>query len=214
MESRPDVDPLNGEFSRHRDLTVLKWMGEQYTARLDHLEALIGRSNSQTRVMVRRMRDAGYVRTRYIVVGEPIWVVPTGAGLRACGSPYREVFPRSLRLDHVAATNDVRLHTHRRTPHAQWISRRQLLRESTTGANVPDALVVVEGRRAAIAVELATKPIGFLKARLEKLEEPCPEFVYFFCAPGPYRKLTRLQETGRWPKLELRELENLGGERP
>lgn len=33
--------------------------------------------------------------------------------------------------------------------------------------------------------------------------------TFYFCAPGPYRQLGKLAESGRFPKLAVRELQHL-----
>ncbi|HEY7830689.1 MAG TPA: hypothetical protein VIC06_09020 [Solirubrobacteraceae bacterium] len=55
---------------RHRDHLVVKCMGEQYAARLDHLEALMGRRTMTTRNLVERLCETGHLRARHILVGE------------------------------------------------------------------------------------------------------------------------------------------------
>ena len=211
MESGPDAR-LDGEMVRHRDHLVVKWMGEQYAARLDHLEALLDRRTMTTRNLVERLCETGHVRARHILVGEPTWVTPTQKGLDMCGLPYRERMPRSMRLSHVAAINDVRLRVHRHMPDAPWTSERQLTYEGKMARHMPDGIVTHKGRSAALTVEPSVRSIKLVKARLEKLE-PHFDFVYVFCAPGALRKLQALEQTGEWPKLLVRDLTAPDGKR-
>ena len=54
-----------------RDLRLLSWMGEQYAARMDHLQALMGTSRNAVWQIVRKLRYAGLVRQERIVAREP-----------------------------------------------------------------------------------------------------------------------------------------------
>jgi hypothetical protein len=53
-----------GDWPRPRDLLVLKWACEQYGARLDHVAALIERSQEAARLTLIRLRSAGFVEKR------------------------------------------------------------------------------------------------------------------------------------------------------
>jgi len=212
-ESRPDAKHCRGEVLRHRDLMVLKWLGEQYAARVDHLEALIGRGKRTVHDMLWRLRDAGHVRTRQILVGERMWATPTSAGLRACGLNYREMIPRSMNLAHIAAVNDVRLHVQRQRPAGVWVCERQVAIEYPRVGPLPDAVFLLEGHPVAIEVELTPRAAGISKTKLDKLERSFDGALYY-CAPVPYRRLSALKETGRHPKLQVRELPKRGAPRP
>jgi Mn-dependent DtxR family transcriptional regulator len=61
----------------------LGWLGEQYGARVDQLELLIGCGPRTVQRTVARLHAAGLVQTRRLLVGEPAWVTPTGAGMAA-----------------------------------------------------------------------------------------------------------------------------------
>jgi hypothetical protein len=205
MNSRSEPEHVGGRVSEYRDMMVLKWLGEQYAARIDHIEELIGRSRPRAWRIVKRLREAGLVRTRSILVGEPMWVLPTRAGLRACGLTYRELLPKSTNLAHVAAVADVRLYIQGRAPETRWVSERQLFQERRWKALVPDGLAIYEGRRVAIEVELKSKYLATVRAKLDEHERAYDGITYF-CAGRPYRQLTTLIESGRWPNLEVREL--------
>jgi hypothetical protein len=197
-----------------RNLRLLRWAGEQYGARMDHLQALTGTTKSNLRTVTGTLRRAGLLRTERIIMDQPPWVIPSLQGLRACNLPYQKWTPMLGRLVHVGAINDVRIHVEGRTPQADWISERQI-RFEEAGVNVghpdrrhkhlPDGVVLLDGRSMAIEVELTVK----LNHRLESiLNELTARFdaVMYFCAPVPYRQLTRFEQTGRWPTLGVREL--------
>jgi len=193
---------------RRRDLDLLAWLGEQYAARSDHLELLLGCGPRTVQRVLARLTGAGLVSTRRLLVGEPAWVIPTGAGLRAAGLSFGVWQPRVALLAHTAAVNDVRLHVQGRSPESEWVSERVLARERAAGEHLPDALVLVEGRRVAIEVELTVKSRRRLTAILDELTSRF-DTVLYFCAPGPHRQLTSCAESGRWPTLGVRELPNL-----
>jgi hypothetical protein len=192
------------------DLAVLNWMCEQYAARLDHLEALAGKGETWSRNVVARLRDAGLVRMEQIVVGQPSWVIPTYKGLRACGLRYWIWKPKLGALTHISATNDVRIHVQAQKPGSEWMSERQLLAEAKEKGkgrhgHVPDGVLLVEGHSVAIEVELSAKHIRRTEGIIDELAGRFDGILYY-CGRWPYRRLKPLEESGRWPKLGVREL--------
>ena len=181
------------------------WLGEQYGARVDQLEILLDCGPRTVQRVTGRLRDAGLVTTRRLLVGDPAWVIPTAAGLRAAGQHFGAWQPRVGLLAHVAAVNDVRLHVQARSPESEWIPERLLARERQAGEHLPDGVVITDGRRVAIEVELTVKSQRRVTAILDELTRRF-DAVLYFCAPGPHRQLTQLSETGRWPALGVREL--------
>jgi acetolactate synthase regulatory subunit len=190
---------------RRRDLQLLGWLGEQYGARVDQLEVLLDCGPRTVQRVIARLRDAGFVTTRRLLVGEPAWVLPTHAGLRAAGGGLGVWQPRIGLLAHVAAVNDVRLHVQGRSPASEWVPERLLARERKAGEHLPDGVVITEGQRVAIEVELTVKSQRRVTAILDELTRRF-DAVLYFCSPGPHRQLTQLAETGRWGKLGVREL--------
>lgn len=196
------------ETLRARDLELLRWMGEQYGARVDHLEALLGCGPRSAQRVIARLRENGMVTTRRLLVGEPAWVIPTSTGLRAGGLSFAVWVPRVGGLAHVAATNDVRLHVQERAPGSEWVPERQLARERKPGEHLTDGVVLLDGQRVAIEVELTVKTQQRLTAILDELNRRY-DAVLYYCAPSPHRQLTTHENTGRWPKLGVRELPQL-----
>ena len=193
------------EVLRRRDLETLGWLAEQYGARADQLEALMGCGPRTVQRTVARLRMAGLVRAERMIVGEPAWVMPTSAGMTACGSGFGVWHPRIGLLSHVAAVSDVRLHIQGRAPETEWIPERVLARERRAGDHLPDGVAITEGRRVAIEVELTVKSRERVTAILDEVAGRF-DAVLYFCAPGPHRQLTELAESGRWPTLGVREL--------
>jgi DNA-binding transcriptional ArsR family regulator len=193
------------ELLRRRDIEVLGWLAEQYGARVDHLEVLMGAGPRTVQRTVARLREAGLVRTERVLVGEAAWVLPTGAGMAACSSGFGVWRPRIGSLAHVAAMNDVRLHVQGRAPSTEWIPERVLARDRLAGEHLPDGVAITEGRKVAIEVELTVKSRRRVTAILDELAGRY-DAVLYFCAAGPHRQLTDLAGSGRWPTLGVREL--------
>jgi hypothetical protein len=190
---------------RRGDLDALAWVAEQYAARVDQLETLMGCGPRTVQRTLARLRDAGLITARRVLVGEPAWVIPTASGLRACGSSFGVWTPRIGLLSHVASVNDVRLHVQRRSPASEWVPERALARDRSAGEHLPDGLVVTEGQRVAIEVELTVKSRRRVTGILDELMGRFDAVVYF-CAPGPHRQLSDLAGTGPWPTLDVRGL--------
>ncbi len=193
------------ETLRRRDIEVLGWLAEQYGARADQLEVLMGAGPRTVQRTVARLRAAGLVTTRRVLVDEPAWVLPTGAGMTACNSGFGMWRPRIGSLAHVAAVNDVRLHVQGRAPSTEWVPERVLARDRLAGEHLPDGVAITEGRHVAIEVELTVKSRRRVTAILDELTGRF-DAVLYFCAAGPHRQLSELASTGRWPTLGVREL--------
>ena len=98
-------------------------------------------------------------------------MIPTCAGLRAAGHGFGAVAATAFGLlAHVAAVNDVRLHVQARSPESEWISERLLARERQRGRTpTRRAVVITDGRRVAIEVELTVKSQRRMTAILDEL---------------------------------------------
>lgn len=191
---------------RSRDLDLVAWTGEQYAARVDQVQALLGCGPRTVQRVVARLRDAGLVEVRRLLVGDPAWVIPTTAGLRACGVGYGQWCPRLGLLAHVAAVNDVRLHVKARSPQAEWVCERAVARErESQREHLPDAVIAIDGKRIAVEVELTVKSKRRVRGILGGLRHEYDATLYY-CAPGPHRQLSAMAASGEWPGLGVREL--------
>jgi hypothetical protein len=202
--SRPATREIHKAL-RRRDLDVMAWLAEQYGARTDQLEVLMGCGPRTVQRTVARLRAAGLVWTQRMIVGEPAWVTPTRAGIAACCPGFGVWRPRIGLLAHVAAVNDVRLHIQARAPQTEWIPERVLAKERGAGEHLLDGVAVTAGRKVAIEVELTAKSRRRVTAILDELAGRY-DAVLYFCAAGPHRQLSDLAEGGRWPTLGVREL--------
>jgi hypothetical protein len=208
MESKHKRAATSG-FS-NRDLGLLTWMGEQYGARIDHVQALTrGISIPMVWRIVRQMRVSGFVKTERIVANEPTWAIPTATGLAVCGHPHSVWTPALGKLGHVGAINDVRIHVQEQRPESEWICERQLElevgRSAKRGNHIPDGVLILEGRSVAVEVELNPKTPEKVGAVLDHHSKHFDAILYY-CAPKALRLLRKLEQTGRWPKLTVREL--------
>ena len=194
-----------GESLRARDLEVLGWCCEQYGARTDQLEVLLGSGSRTVQRVLARLRDTGLIEVRRLLVGEPAWAIPTSGGLRAAGQGFGVWCPRIGLLAHVAAVNDVRLHVQARSPRSEWVPERVLAKERESREHLPDGVVITDGQRVAIEVELTVKSQRRVRSILDELSGRY-DTVLYWCSPGVHRQLSALSESGRWPKLGVREL--------
>jgi acetolactate synthase regulatory subunit len=207
--SSHDARRAAGQRLRGRDLQVLDWVCEQYGARTDQLEVLLDSAPRTVQRVLARLREAGLIQTRRVLVGEPAWVIPTRTGLRTAGQGFGVWQLRLGSLAHVAAVNDVRLHIRERSPESEWIPERVLRKEQAAGEHLIDALVITADRqRVAIEVELTVKSRPRVRSILDEITKRYDTILYF-CAPAPHRQLSGLADGGEWPNLVVRELPRL-----
>jgi hypothetical protein len=119
-------------------LAALRFVGEQYAARLDVLAVVLGRlspgrlraagrlGDRTVRQRVERWEAAGWaVRRR--MLGHT-WVLPTRAGLRLAGLAFDPWTPAVDRLAHHHAAAVVRLHREPMPGRGGWVCERELWR--------------------------------------------------------------------------------------
>jgi hypothetical protein len=119
-----------------RDLAALRWVGEQYTVRLDVAGVLLSRlspepvgllSRRTVRQRVDRWEQAGWV-SRHRLLGHT-WIVATSSGLRHAGLEHLEPWqPAAARLAHHHAVAVVRLAREPEPGSAGWVCERELWR--------------------------------------------------------------------------------------
>lgn len=190
---------------------MLRWLAQQYAARTDHIQQLLGCRERQCQRVLARLRAHGLVTWRRILADETPWVAPTAAGIRLSGSGFRVWPPSVSLLGHMAAVNTVRLHIQARSEEAVWVSERELARDRGTRGHLPDGVVLLDGRSIAVEVELSRKSEKRLRRILNKLASEHDAILYY-TAPDRHKALTELAATGKWPTLVIRHLPTLGGE--
>jgi hypothetical protein len=177
-----------------RDLELLRFAGEQYALTLPQLAGLMGRSEHAARWLRDRWERAGWARGAALVVGRPVLVWPTRAGMRLAGLEFRAWRPNPGAVAHIVAVNDVRTHIENRRPGAVWVCERELLRErASANGHVADALVVVGDREAAVEVELTQKSRRRAEAIMRELTSR-HDSVWYFTTDTTRRTVERAAE--------------------
>ena len=178
-----------------RDLSLLRLIGEHYAVTLPQLARLIGRSEPAARWLRTRWQKAGWVEGRALIVGQPVFVWLTREGQRLAGLDYKLWSPNPGILAHVRAVVEVRLYVTERRPAAVWVSERQIARDRRSepgeSGHLPDAVVEIDGREAAVEVELTLKK----RARLERIiaaNLARYENLWYFTVPGTRRALEQV----------------------
>jgi hypothetical protein len=189
-----------------RDLDALRWIGEQYAVRADQLTAWLDCNPRTVQRLLGRLREQGLAEVRRLLVGEPAWVMPTVKGLRACDLQFGAWQPRLGSLEHVAAVTEVRLHIQSRAGESEWVCERVLAREKQSPQeHLADGVVLLDGRRIAIEVELTVKSKRRVRAIIDELSRRY-DAVLYYCAPGPLRLVSELAVGGSWSSLGIRQL--------
>jgi len=197
------VEPL---VVSRRDLDALCWVGEQYAVRSDQLGAWLGCNPRTVQRLLARLREQRFAELHRLLAGEPAWVIPTVKGLRAAGLSFGAWRPRLGSLAHVLAVTEVRLHIHSRSPDAEWVCERTLAREKQTSReHLADAVVLLDGRRLAIEVELTVKSKRRTRLIIDELTRRY-DAVLYYCAPGPHRLISELAAEEDWSSLGIRDL--------
>lgn len=154
-----------------RDLSVLRFVGEQYAIRADQLARLLKRpaegvlSESATRAVIARWEKAGLTDSRKVIADEPKFVWLTRRGLDEVGLSFKPWTPTAASLAHIFWTNQVRIHTESRHPEASWRSERELRKGrvmqsiSTAASHEVDAEIHLPQGVVAVEVELTAKSV-------------------------------------------------------
>jgi hypothetical protein len=118
-----------------RDLAALRWIGEQYTVRLDVAGVLLSRLSPQptgllsrrtVRQRVDRWEQAGWT-CRHRLLGHT-WITATTSGLRHAGLDLEAWEPAAVRLAHHHAVSLVRLAREPDPAQTEWVCERELWR--------------------------------------------------------------------------------------
>jgi len=192
-----------------RDLAALRWVGEQYTVRLDVAGVLLSRlspelvgllSRRTVRQRVDRWEQAGWI-ARHRLLGHT-WIVATAAGLRHAGLDHLEPWaPAAVRLAHHHAVALVRLAREPEPGAAGWVCERELWRRRGKASwHLADGALPVEvptlWRERGIAeafelveVELHQKARRRVLAAFKSLP-PGTRLVTYYVPPGLHAALT------------------------
>jgi hypothetical protein len=186
-----------------RDLTVLRFIGEQYAVRQDQLARLLKRpsqgalSESATRAVIARWEKAGLTTSRKVIGDEPRFVWLTRKALHELGLDFKPWAPTAASLAHIFWTNQVRIHTEDRHPAAAWRSERELRKGrvmqsiSTTQTHEVDAEIHLPEGVVAVEVELTPKSIGRRRSIMSEVTQRYVTVWYF----APANVASLLEET-------------------
>lgn len=189
-----------------RDLTSLRWTGDQYAIRLDQLALLLGRTarrtltDSTTRAAVTRWTRAGLVASRKVTVREPGFVWLTARGLREVGLSFKTWEPAASTATHVYWTNQVRLYVERRHPEFGWRSERHMRAGKPMQTISDDAAHLADGELhstdavVGIEVELTSKSAPRREAIMRILAATYPT-VWYFAPPNVLGCLERTADS-------------------
>lgn len=185
-----------------RDLTSLRWTGDQYAIRLDQLALLLGRNagrvltDSTARAAVTRWTRAGLASTRKVTVGEPGFVWLTARGLRELGLSFKNWEPSASTAAHIYWVNQVRLYVEKRHPELAWMPERAMRAGramqtiSNISSHIADAEVHAEDSVVGIEVELTSKSAPRRESIMRSLAESYAT-VWYFAPPAVLRLLER-----------------------
>lgn len=186
-----------------RDLSVLRFVGEQYAVRADQLARLLKRpregvlSESATRAVIARWEKAGLTDSRKVIADEPKFVWLTRKGLDEVGLAFKPWTPTAASLAHIFWTNQVRIHTEDRHPAASWRSERELRKGrvmqsvSTAASHEVDAEIHLPQGVVAVEVELTAKSVERRRSIMSEVASRYATVWYF--APRNVQAL--LEET-------------------
>lgn len=178
-----------------RDGTLLAWIGEQYTVRVDLLAVLMARHSDDAAAKARgrvtqqtvsrrvvAWRQAGLVKSQTFLANTPSTVWLTADGTQAAGLPWRPYEPTLATVAHRHAVGLVRAEAE--AMGLGWICEREL-REGLGGRplHLPDGVVLSSDQsgkrwRTAVEVELTRKTEARVVAILRHLLAGYDDVVY------------------------------------
>jgi hypothetical protein len=157
-----------------RDITALRWIGEMYAIRMDHLDFLVRNNQVEvispkelvhpaqqsisfaTRSLVSRWIEAGWVECQKILANSPRWIWLTRQGINELDLPHGYFFPKAGILNHVSHVNTARMWIHCQQPEYHWVNERELRQQQKSG-HIADGEVITPQTTVAIEVELTAK---------------------------------------------------------
>ena len=218
-----------------RDLAALRFVGEQYAARLDVLAVVLGRlspavvrdagrlGDRTVRQRVERWEAAGWAERRRLL--GYTWVLATRAGLRLAGLELDPWTPAVDRLAHHHAAAVVRLHREPVPGAGGWVCERELWRrrgraswhmaDSALPAPVPAGWQGIDQAWELVEVELTQKARPRLVAAL-KIRAPHTAAITYYVpaalhAPLSAQLASVVRELGGRPPVTVQPLPEVAG---
>jgi len=205
-----------------RDRRLLRWIGEQYCARMDLLGVLMARYSDDpaaqaagtvgARLAQRRVaawRSAGLVASRRILAATPSMVWLTAEGMATAGLPWRAFEPAFPTVAHRHATGIVRAYVEGRGAGLGWTCERQLREGLAGGRHCPDAMITSTdqaGRvwRSAVEVELTRKHRPRVEEILRSSLERYDDVIYFAATDAAPVVTTAAENIGATERVRVR----------
>jgi hypothetical protein len=178
-----------------RDLSVLRFIGEQYAVRADQLARLLKRpddgalSESGTRAVLTRWEKAGLSASRKVTADEPKFIWLTRKGLDEVGLAFKPWTPTAVSLAHIFWANQVRMHTEARHPACSWRPERELRKGrgmqtiSASQNHEVDAEIHLPEGVVAVEVELTAKSVERRRAIMAEVAARYAT-VWYFAPPN------------------------------
>lgn len=203
---RPCTKDRSSDARTRPDPRFLRYLGEHRALPVDLAAALLRCSERQVLQMIEIGSELSWIRS-FEYLGEPCpWASLEGGGWAQAGRPGRRSWrPSPMSLSHRREVIEARLILRDEKPGWAWLSESDVGGQNTSGAINPDGVLKRGDLRWAIEVERSKKPVGTLRAKLERL---CRQYtkVIYFAAPSIRVTLAKLQEAGELENLELRPL--------
>jgi hypothetical protein len=218
-----------------RDLAALRFVGEQYAARLDVLAVVLGRlspaasqgarrlGHRTVRQRVERWEQAGWAERRRLL--DHTWVLATRSGLRLAGLELDPWAPALDRLEHHHAVAVVRLARELVPGAGGWVCERELWRrrgraswhmaDGALPAPVPAGWQGISEAWELVEVELHQKARPRLVAAL-KIRPPHTALVTYYVpealhAPLSAQLASVVRELGGRPPVTVEPLPRVAG---
>jgi hypothetical protein len=187
-----------------RDYEILRWIGEQYLVRFDHLRWLLGKdrgcpvSQRTAQGIVERWKKLKFVVQKKYLFREPAYVWLTTPGLRFAGLPYSYWEPKIATVAHPHDVNRVRIYLedNLRYQILTWRSERDIFWYEANREHIPDSEVdIIErasGQRMVVAIEVerTQKSAERIDAILRSLAEHYST-IWYFTADGAWTGIER-----------------------
>ena len=176
---RPTKRPRMSELDRF----LLRWIGEQHTARLDVIAQLLGRDEAVTqrraRAITQRWKAMGLARSAEMIARVPSFVWLTGHGMTAAGLTYPVHRPHFSTLAHHHTVALTRLAIERTALGHHWMSERAIALAASRYQHIPDGVYLDQQERdVAVEVELTRKSAARLRGIIGELAGDYSRIVY------------------------------------
>lgn len=173
-----------------RDERLLGLIAEQFAITLPQLARLMSCSLRGGRALRDRWQRAGWIESRQVWLGGPVFIWLTGEGNELAGDRFKLWRPKLALLDHLAAVSDVRIQLEHEQRLGDWTSERALAQRHSSRSShrphLPDGVLEQDGRQIAVEVELTLKSRARRASILSELTRAYDEVWYFAsraCAP-------------------------------